>query len=376
MSSWAPHSFSQWAKGQGCNDEFLAALVAEGDRLQSLNLPVVFTLGHLASICGVPYDWLDKVVKRRTDPYRVFRIRKRSGGYRQICVPHEYLLRVQRWLHGAILKNRRVHSISTAFAPGCDHYTNAQLHSSAKWLVKIDIASFFESVSDRQVYQVFRGIGYPALMAFQFTRLCTRVAAGSRKYRQRRWRSHKRATYSRFGHTEVGHLPQGAPTSPMLANLVCLQLDPKLQECASQYGCTVTRYADDIVFSALELGRGSASDIIKKTAAILGSLGFVRRHGKTHVATPGSRRTVTGLLVDRDKPRISKEYREKICLHLYHARTKTIPEHCRRRKFRSLVGFRAHLDGLITYAEHVEPTFGAKCRAQFQALPWGDLAGF
>jgi RNA-directed DNA polymerase len=159
----------------------------------------------------------------------------------------------------------------------------------------------------------------------------------------------------------------------MLANLVCLKLDAMLQQCASDYGCTVSRYADDIVFSARELGRGPASAIVKRTAAILGEFGFVRRHGKTHVATPGSRRVVTGLLVDRGKPKLQKDYREKLCLHLYHARTKTIPEHCRRRNFKSLVGFKNHLDGLITYAEKIEPIFGAKCRSEFQALPWGDL---
>ena len=376
MSSWAPHSFRHWAEAQGCDPEFVTTLVKEGDRLRSLNVPVIFTLGHIASICDVPYGWLDKVVKRKVDPYRVFRIRKRTGGYRQICVPDQYLLRVQQWIHLAILKFRPLHPISTAFAPGCMHYSNAEAHSFAKWLVKIDVASFFESVSERQVYRVFHQIGYPALLSFQLCRICTRVAGGSRKYQNERWQTPNNVRYSKFGISEVGHLPQGAPTSPMLANLVCAQLDSKLQECASEHRCTVTRYADDIVFSASDLDRESASAIIRKTARILGDFGLVRRNGKTHVATPGSRRVVTGLVVDSDQPRLPKEYRERISLHLYHARTKTIPGHCRRRKFRSLLGFKSHLDGLITYAEQIEPVFGAKCRREFEALPWGDLVGF
>ena len=162
----------------------------------------------------------------------------------------------------------------------------------------------------------------------------------------------------------------------MLANLVCVEMDVELEQCATEFGCTYTRYADDIVFSAASLDRARAHDLIRRASAILGGHGFNRNRQKTHIAPPGARRVVTGLLVDSAWPRLTTEYKERILLHLYHTRTKTIHGHCVRRGFRSLLGFRAHLDGLITYAEYIDAAFGAECRTQFNALPWSDLVNW
>jgi RNA-directed DNA polymerase len=153
-------------------------------------------------------------------------------------------------------------------------------------------------------------------------------------------------------------------------------LDQELEQCAEDLGCAYSRYADDIAFSGDSLDRGKAVEIIRRSSVILGRYGFSRNRQKTHVATPGSRKIVTGLLVDGEFPRLTSEFRERIEVHLYHARTKGISEHCIRRKFRSLLGFKAHLGGLITYAEHVDPSFGVKCRSQFDSLPWGELLNF
>lgn len=376
MSSWTPNSFRRVALEQGADPALVRTLTEEGNRLRLLHLPVVFTLGHLSAICGVPYAFLNAIVKREVDPYRVFRINKRQGGYRQITVPAEPLLIVQRWIHTNILLRQPVHPASMAFAPKCGPLQNATTHTRARWLVKLDITNFFESVSERQVYRVFRGAGYCALMAFQFTRLCTRVSSSSLKYKKRRWKTRGEARYSVFGRNRMGHLPQGAPTSPMLANLVCCTLDRELEACAEEFGCAYSRYADDVAFSGDSLDRQVAAELIRRSSVILGRYGFCRNRQKTHVATPGSRRIVTGLLVDGEEPKLTREFRELIEVHLYHARTKGITEHCLWRKFRSLVGFKAHLDGLITYAEHVDPSFGAKCRSRFDALPWGELLQF
>lgn len=162
----------------------------------------------------------------------------------------------------------------------------------------------------------------------------------------------------------------------MLANLVCYSLDQELESCAEEFGCAYSRYADDIAFSGDSLDRQKATEIIRRSSVILGRYGFCRNRQKTHVATPGSRRIITGLVVDGELPRLTSEFRERIEVHLFHARTKGIDEHCIRRKFRSLLGFKAHLDGLITYAEHVDPSLGLKWRSQFDALPWGELLNF
>lgn len=367
MSSWAPHTFRTRALAKGCDREFIAALAAEGNTLRSRGVPVVFTLFHLAEMTNTSFRFLERIANRTIEPYRVFNLKKRGPGtgYRQIAIPDNQLACVQRWIHDEILTKGGVHHASTAFSRGCDPLKNATVHSGARWLVKMDITDFFEAVSERQVYRVFRSFGYRPLMAYHFARLCTRLAERSRKYTKRRWHT---------GPTRIGHLPQGAPTSPLLANLVCSDLDAQLASLAGNYGCTYTRYADDIVFSTHEFCRERASRLIAEASRALGDRGFTRNRRKTHVCPPGARKIVTGLLVDHESPRLNREFREQILLHLYHVKRWGLADHCMRRGFRSLVGFRAHLHGLITYAEHIESGFGAKCRAKFDALDWGDLS--
>ena len=374
MSNWTPHSFKQAAAEQGVAAESIQSLVDEGNRLRARGIPVVFTLGHVAAICDVPYKYIRDIVSREFDPYRVFNVRKRSGGYRQITVPEPPLMRIQRWIHQNILSSAPVSQISTAYSPGTGPVKNAEQHRSCRWLVKVDVKSFFESVSERQVYRVFRSIGYPALLSFELTRLCTRFPSGTTKRKKQRWRTNER-TYSIEAYKTkiVGHLPQGAPTSPMLANLVCAGLDNQLIAMANKYGGVITRYADDIVFSAQEFGRSQAKALIKEITVELGKLGFRRNETKTHVVPPSARRVVTGLLVDTGTPRLTKEFRDKLRLHLFHAQTKGIRSHCERRKFRSLIGFREHLRGLIAYAGQVDQQFAAERKAEFEALPWGIL---
>ncbi|MGB7769834.1 MAG: hypothetical protein WBN22_13400 [Verrucomicrobiia bacterium] len=160
MSSWTPHSFRTTATAQGVPADAIQKLVEEGERLRLKGVPVIFTLGHLAAICDVPYKYLRDIVSRKFDPYKVFNIRKRSGGYRQITVPEAALMRVQRWIHENILAAARVSPISTAFSAGSGPVKNAEQHSGSRWLVKVDVKSFFESISERQVFRAFRALGY------------------------------------------------------------------------------------------------------------------------------------------------------------------------------------------------------------------------
>lgn len=374
MSNWTPHSFKRLARAEDTDEPFIELLAEEGERLRNAGLPVVFTLGHLTALCDAPYTFLRQIVERRHDPYRVFNIKKSGGGYRQITVPEATLMRVQRWVHENMLKNANVSKICTAYAPETGPVANAQRHCGCRWLVKMDVRSFFESISERQVYRVFRRIGYRPLIAFELTRLCTRVAPSQAKRHRARWRKES-APYSidRYHTFALGHLPQGAPTSPMLANLVCLELDGRLEKIASDHHAVVTRYADDIVFSADKLDRATAGGIIKKVSFELSAFGFRRNEMKTHVVPPGARRIVTGLLVDSGTPHLSKAFRDKVRMHLFHARTKGVLAHCEKRKFTSLVGFREHLWGLISYAKQVDKQFAADCEGEFNKIPWGIL---
>src|SRR5579871_3228879 len=134
MSNWTPHAFARRAEEATVAPDAIGALLAEGERLRQKGIPVVFTLGHLAAICDVPYNYLRKIIARRSpDSYRVFSIRKRSGGHRLITVPEPQLMRVQRWIHLNILATSPINPISTAYARGCGPVRNALHHCGSRW---------------------------------------------------------------------------------------------------------------------------------------------------------------------------------------------------------------------------------------------------
>ena len=241
-------------------------------------------------------------------------------------------------------------------------------------LIKIDIERFFESISERQIYHVLRGLGYRALLAFEMTRLCTRVSLFAKKKRAQRWSSEKPYSIRAYVQPLVGHLPQGAPTSPLLANLVCKPLDVDLYKVATDSNCVVTRYADDITFSSSHFDRPNTIELVRRVDGILNRYGFKRQAVKTHIVSSGSRKIVTGLLVDRDKPSLPREFRDRIRCHLYYAAKFGIHRHCEQRGFFSVLGFRNHLKGLIVYARSIDRKFGDDCMQKFSSLKWDVLA--
>lgn len=368
------HAYLNKLRNDGAPPDYIEVLQRNAQPLAERGLPVILTLGHLAHITNVSYRILLGIVRRNTDPYRVFSIKKRNGNKRFICVPEPLLLYVQRWIHSHILTSKYslglLSNNATAFMPDSSHVKNAKRHIDAKWLVKLDITSFFESVSERQVYHVFRKLGYRAQVAFCFARLCTRVLPhlqDMRFYRgTKRWKTgHKRKYLST---KIIGHLPQGAPTSPMLANLVCKSIDTELQGIAQRKGLVYTRYADDMIFSGHFEDRSAAVVHCTEVSSIISKNGFSINSQKTNIAKNGGRKIVTGLSVDGPTVRLPRSYKDKIRQELYYIEKHGLPDHCARTRQKNPLSYLLHLDGKIKYIKSVEPTFGRKIEGQFRKL--------
>ena len=118
----------------------------------------------------------------------------------------------------------------------------------------------------------------------------------------------------------LGYLPQGAPTSPMLSNLVMRELDGIIQRLADAAGLTYTRYSDDLTFStrSKEFSRFKARGFISEVGKALTVFGFQPQHRKTKVVPPGSRKLVLGLQVEGDVSRLTREFKDKLRQHLYY----------------------------------------------------------
>lgn len=369
MVSWPPHLYFNRAASLGLTRETAASALAQASAVMH-GCPPILTLGHLARQTGVGYTFLRNIVDRKCDPYKVFKIRKMSGGERTICVPHPDLSLVQRWINRHVLSSIAAHRSSFAY-DGRSPLDCARQHSGARWLMKVDLSSFFESISEKAVYKVFADeIGYAPLVSFEMTRICTRVYAWGKQRRYRRtfrWRGSSGYSIHRDRRLRLGHLPQGAPTSPRLSNLVSRKMDEELTIHLAELGCCYTRYSDDMFVSTVDdIGRAQALAIVRAVKRIVEECGFRPNPSKTKIAPPGSRKVILGLVLTDDGPRLPREFRERILCELYHLRTKPVTEHVERVGFSSVTGYRNHLQGRIRYALSVEPEFGAKAMDEFQ----------
>lgn len=344
-------------------------------------LSPVFTLRHLAHAADVDYGFLRAVASRANDePYRTFRIRKRSheGGrrrFRVIAVPSPALMKVQRWITHRILAHAYPHSASVAFSKGNRLVDAAGPHCQAKWIIKIDVSNFFESISEIAAYNVFRCLGYQPLISFEMTRICTRMGVRTRYRARKRWIAYdEERTIHRYTTDRMGHLPQGAPTSPMLANLAVREMDDIISQIAAKYGLIYTRYADDITLSTKRtaFGRKRSREVIGKIYKIMSEFGLSPNLAKTRLLSPGARKIVLGLLVDEKAPRLPRDFRNLMRQHLYYLRHPQVgpAKHAAKKGFSSTRGFRNHVYGLAMYARQIEPAYGVACLAALNDIDW------
>lgn len=383
MERWSSRQYKQAAIERGIDPAIVEKATAIGLDIvrRNRNVQPVFTLRHLAELAAVDYSLLRNYVSRGADPYEAFRLKKRPAAngdsrYRIICIPHPPLMKVQRWITQNVLKHGDVHEASVAFAPDSTLIKATQPHCGAQWLIKLDIKRFFESIPERIIYRVFREFGFQALVAFEMTRLCTRLYPEPPIYDTRKWSSAGISGYKIRAYEQAwqGHLPQGAPTSPMLANLACLKLDELLAELADNEGMQYTRYADDLTFSSRskELGRDRATNVVGKVFKHLVHLGFSPNRSKTSIVPPGGRKIVLGLLVDGEMPRLSREFKATLRQHIHYLTLDGCGpvKHAQERGFVSVVGLRNHVLGLIGFASQIEPNYARARRKEFEQVQW------
>ncbi len=312
----------------------------------SFTIPALTTTADLATWLSLSHgeldghadlaDWHRK--QPQFDDYRRWR-----RGKRLIEAPKDRLRRIQRQILRQILMAVPVHEAAHGFCKGRSPETHASLHVGQRWLARIDLSDFFPSIPRTRVRAVFRSLGYPPKVARILAALCTTTAHGlGYPYGQ-------------------PHLPQGAPSSPQLANLVAWSLDVRLTAIASAWGLTYSRYADDLTFSGDRID-GSR---IKKLCLIIREAGFRVNHRKTVRLSQARQQRVTGLVVNHHVavPRARRRQLEAILFNCvkHGPATQNRAEH---------PDFRAHLVGRIAQIEHAHPRHGARLQQLFSQIVW------
>jgi hypothetical protein len=252
---------------------------------------------------------------------------------------------LQRRILHEILDWIPVHEAAHGFVRGRSARSHAAPHAGRRVVVRLDLEDFFAAVTGGRVYGIFRTAGYPESVAHALTGLCTNVVPLSASVPGHYRLSRRLAS---------PHLPQGAPTSPALANLAAFRLDRRLVGLAAAVDARYSRYADDLVLSSDRHLRTPETMI----ARIAADEGFRVNAGKTRVMGRGTRQTVTGIVVNAHPNVPRGEYDTlKATLH------------------RAVHDGPAGLDpsqllGRIAWVESLNPARGAKLRTRVAAIDW------
>ena len=290
----------------------------------------------LAQDLEIPAKTLYAVSNSLPAHYRRVSIPKRDGGVRQLLVPDEVLKHIQRQIAQKLLIFMEVSCCATAYRPGGGAVRNAACHVGRREILRLDIRHFFDSVR----YTAVKEAAFPARIYAEPLRVLLTLLC-----------------YYGDG------LPQGAPSSPAIANLVLRDFDRTMYGWCREREITYTRYCDDLTFS----GDRSLEGVREKAAAELAAMGFFLHDGKTARRMAGQRQTVTGLVVN-EKVSVPTETRRKLRQEMYFCRRFGVQQHLSR------IGggwdAAAYLDRLLgqtAYVLQADPT-NAQARADRQWL--------
>ncbi len=348
------------------------AKMAPLETFKDLALPHLATPADLAAWLNVPLQrlpWFADLAGRLAQHpdgalqhYSFSWQPKRRGAPRLIEAPKPELKRLQRKILREILDPVPLHDAALGFRKGHSCLDHAQRHAGEQVVVAVDLKDFFLSVPLARVHGIFRCLGYPWAVARLLTGLCCTVTP-RQVFAQLPQGQQPEPSTKDLCHGL--HLPQGAPTSPALANLCAWRLDRRLSGLARHLDAGYSRYADDIAFSGDEDLARRQRALLASITAIAAEEHFRLNPGKTRVMRHGQRQVITGLIVNRhlNLPRGQFDAL-KATLH-----------NCRRFGPRDQnrdghPDFRRHLDGRVTWMENVNPGRGEKLRQIFDQIVW------
>lgn len=293
----------------------------------------------IAVTFGCSESLINAVLERPPLFYTRIEIKKKGrynqGKYRIVYEVEPELNHLQKNIGTAIASSKQFPEYVQGFVSKRSIATNAALHLAKKYVLNLDIKDFFDSITQEQVANVFRELGCQDDIAITFARLCTLQK----------------------------HLIQGASTSPILANLVCVELDQQLAELGKKYDCSYSRYADDITFSGDKVPRK------KELEKCLKQHGFELNPDKWKCQPRGQSQYVTGLTVfDSTKPRIPKNVKRRLRQILHYASKYGLESHLHKMDGDSYGYEILRIDGLIAFMYSVEPE-----RAKEFDLQWQEI---
>lgn len=269
--------------------------------------------------------------------YHEFQI-KTGLKIRTIYAPSIKLKIRQKWILQYILSNYSLPFYVHGYVKGKSIKTNAESHIGKKEILCLDLKNYFPSIPFDKIIQVFRNLGYSNAVSTRLAQICT---------------------YKRT-------LPQGGVTSPMIANIVALNMDSELYNYSLKNDCVYTRYADDLTFS------WNKADIKKELypsiEQIICNQGFRINDHKTHVMKSPYRKLVTGLVVTDSNVKVPSKFKKELKKEIYYCQKYGVSSHLQYTGREHITNFMEYLYGKAYYVKMIEPEIGESFLKQLDQI--------
>lgn len=288
--------FIRKAKREGFNQLEINRCLQYAENLMNNGLPVIYDIDHFSHLVGYDKQYIRKAITHTPAFYRKFSVPKRNGTSRLLTEPLPSLKEIQLWLLKNVLHHLPIHSHAKAYKPGISLKENLRFHVNQPMVMTMDIVDFFPSIKRYQIEEEFVRMGYGKRISNLFAKLCTLS----------------------------DHLPQGAPTSPYLSNLIFRSVDTDLAGFCNSHGIRYTRYADDLTFS----GEFDPNLLFNRVQSSLNSIGLQVNPAKTKVMRTHQQQRVTGMNVNK-KMQVPFEKRNKLRQEMYMIEKYGFEEHLR-----------------------------------------------
>ncbi|MCG8639553.1 MAG: reverse transcriptase family protein [Desulfobacterales bacterium] len=342
-----PSDFNEFLKkNKHLDPQVLQFLKFYFETVEKRGLKCLLNKDHLSHMLGITANRLEWLASPNVTHYKYFNIRKSNGSERKIFAPKMYLKGIQRKILDHILIKVQLHSHAEGFRKKRSILTNAKRHIGKKIVIKMDLKDFFPSITFPRVLGFFRSLGYPENVSMILTKLVV----------------------------HQGKLPTGAPTSPVISNILATKLDKRFCELGKKKGFDYSRYADDLTVSSNDTTIKMMIPFFKR---IIQEEGFEINKAKLRILRNSNRQKITGIVVNQ-KANIEKNDIKKIRAVIYNLRHKDVDKQIKKwaqleggadkKRAYSMDQFKSSLLGKINYIRMVNPKAGQKLLNQWRAF--------
>ncbi|KEZ93520.1 hypothetical protein IL45_04725 [Nonlabens ulvanivorans] len=316
--------FTKRAYNEGFSSDEISKCLNYSETLLKKNLPIIFNSSHLSALVGYNKDYLNRVskVNKTSYFYRDYYIPKKNGEKRLIREPLPSLKQIQRWLLDNLFIKLPISPYAKAYRAKKGIRDHVRYHKKEEVVITMDIEKFFDNLESGLIVNILLSKGYSFQVANLITKICTL--------------------------NDV--LPQGAPTSPAISNILLYEFDNEISKYTNSKGLKYTRYADDLAFS------GSIQDVdtlIKIVKENLAKINLKINHSKTRVMSKKARQIISGIVVN-DKIQVPRKDRDDLRQAMYYIEKFSLEEHLKKIDCNK-ANYIEHLLGKANYMLKINP---------------------